>query len=61
MTYKNYKFFSLKFYLFPIFLLIFQTHTFATENHNFTLFDLKLGSNISTVPNLKFIDECNAH
>jgi hypothetical protein len=58
MSYKNYKFFSLKFYLFPIFLLIFQTHTFATENHNFTLFDIKLGSNISTIPNLKFIDEC---
>ena len=58
MFYKNYKFFSLKFYLFPIFLLIFQTHSFATENHNFTLFDIKLGSNISTVPNLKFIDEC---
>jgi hypothetical protein len=58
MSYKNYKFFSLKFYLFPIFLLIFQTHTFATENHNFTLFDIKLDGSISTVPNPKFIDEC---
>ena len=54
---KNY-IFPLKFYFFSIFLLLFQTHSFATENHNFTLFDVKLGSNISTVPNLKFIDPC---
>ena len=54
---KNY-IFPLKFYFFSIFLLIFQTHSFATENHNFTLFDIKLGGNISTVPNPKFIDEC---
>lgn len=58
MFYKNYKISSLKFYFFPIFLLIFQTQTFAFENHNFTLFEIKLGSNISTVPNPKFIDEC---
>jgi hypothetical protein len=49
----------LKFYFFSIFLLIFQTHSFATENHNFTLFGIKLGSNLSTVPNIKFINECN--
>ena len=54
---KNY-IFSLKFYFFSIFLLFFQTQTFAFVNHNFTLFNLKLGSNISTIPNLKFIDEC---
>lgn len=58
MFYKNYKFSSLKFYFFSIFLLIFQTQTFAFENHNFTLFDIKLGSNISTIPNPKFIDGC---
>ena len=55
---KNY-IFPLKFYFFSIFLLIFQTHSFATENHNFTLFDVKLGSNLSTVPNIKFKNECN--
>lgn len=54
---KNY-IYPLKLYFFSIFLLIFQTHSFATENHNFTLFDIKLGSNLSTVPNIKFMDEC---
>lgn len=54
---KNY-IFLLKFYFFSIFLLIFKTYSFATENHNFTLFEVKLGSNLSTVPNIKFLDPC---
>ena len=54
---KNY-IFLLKFYFFSIFLLIFKTNSFATENHNFTLFEIKLGSNLSTVPNIKFLDPC---